>query len=73
VRIAGIDHVAVASGYDSIAPPEGLATAARFPSIARALLGAGMKREDVERILYRNAMRILCPHDVSDRGRREHK
>jgi membrane dipeptidase len=65
VRIAGVEHVAVASGYESIAPPEGLETAALFPTIARALLGAGMKQEDAERVLYRNAMRVLCPHDVS--------
>ena len=65
VKVAGVDHVAIASGYESIAPPEGLATAARFPSIARALLGAGMQQDDVERILNRNAMRILCPRDVS--------
>jgi membrane dipeptidase len=68
VKVAGVDHVAIASGYESIAPPEGLATAARFPSIARALLGAGMVRDDVERILNRNAIRVLCPRDVSGRG-----
>lgn len=73
VRVAGIDHVAIASGYESVAPPEGLATAASFPSIVRALLGEGMKQEDVERILGRNAMRMLCPHDASDRGRHERK
>ncbi|HVW24465.1 MAG TPA: membrane dipeptidase [Polyangiaceae bacterium] len=72
VRVAGVDHVAIASGYESIAPPEGLTTAADFPSIARALLGSGMAQDDVERIFNRNALRVLCP-DVSARGKHENE
>lgn len=61
VRIAGADHVALASGYEGTRPPDGLATAAQFPVLARALLGSGMSREDVERVFFRNALRVLCP------------
>lgn len=61
-RVAGVDHVAIASGFEGgIRPPDGLENASKFPALARALLGSGFSREDVERIFLRNALRILCP------------
>lgn len=65
--VAGIEHVALASGYEATRPPDGLETAARFPALARALLASGMSRGDVERIFHRNALRVLCPSAASNR------
>jgi membrane dipeptidase len=60
--VAGIDHVAIASGYgNGIRAPDGLEDASRFPDLAKALLASGLDREDVERIFSRNALRLLCP------------
>ncbi len=64
-RVAGIDHVAIGSGYEGVRAPDGLETAARFPVLARALVASGMSHDDVERIFNRNALRVLCPHDAS--------
>jgi len=60
-QIAGIDHVAIGSGYEGIRPPDGLETAADFPKLSRALLGSGMSRADVEAVFHGNALRLLCP------------
>jgi membrane dipeptidase len=60
-RIAGIEHVALGSGYEGVRPPDGLETAARFPQLARALLASGMRRDAVEAVFHRNALRVLCP------------
>ena len=63
-RVAGAEHVAIASGYEKTRPPDGLETAANFPDLARALLASGVSRGDVERIFHGNAVRVLCPESV---------
>jgi membrane dipeptidase len=60
VAVAGIDHVAVGSDFDGgIKPPEGLADAAAFPTLAAALRARGMSYDDVLKIFSLNALRIL--------------
>jgi membrane dipeptidase len=60
VAVAGIDHVAVGSDFDGgIEPPEGLADAAAFPTLAAALRARGMSYDDVLKIFSLNALRIL--------------
>lgn len=66
-KIAGIDHVAIGSGYESVRPPDGLETTARFPALARALLATGMSHDGVERVFSHNALRVLCPPSASKR------
>jgi membrane dipeptidase len=61
VRVAGVEHVALASSYENTRPLDGLETAAEFPVLGRALLASGMERADVERIFRGNAVRLLCP------------
>jgi membrane dipeptidase len=61
MRVAGTEHVALASGYENTRPPDGLETAATFPLLARALLASGIAHSDVERIFRGNALRVLCP------------
>jgi membrane dipeptidase len=60
-QVAGIDHVAIGSGYEGIRPADGLETAAEFPKLARALLASGSTQDDVESVFSRNALRLLCP------------
>jgi membrane dipeptidase len=62
VRVAGVEHVAIGSGFESDArPPRELMNAARFPRLARALEESGLSRTDVEKVFSRNALRVLCP------------
>lgn len=60
-RVAGVEHVALASSYENTRPLDGLETAATFPALARALIASGVERSDVERIFSGNALRLLCP------------
>jgi membrane dipeptidase len=61
-RVGGIDHVAIGSGFEGgIYPPHELINASRYPRLWRALLDAGMSRQDVRKIASGNALRVLCP------------
>jgi membrane dipeptidase len=59
VKVAGIDHVAIGTDFDGGTPVGALADAAHLPELAEALTGRGMSREDVHRIFWRNARRVL--------------
>lgn len=62
VIVSGIEHVAIGSDFEGgIRPPPELRDVSGFPRLARALLDSGMSRDDVEKIFYRNALRVLCP------------
>ncbi|MBI3202622.1 MAG: membrane dipeptidase [Myxococcales bacterium] len=61
-KVAGIDAVAIGSGFESgVRPPHELLNATRFPRLARALFEAGMTRDEVRKVLAGNALRVLCP------------
>ena len=61
-KVAGVDAVAIGSGFEGGArPPRELSNAARFPRLARALGDAGMTRDEVRKVLSGNALRVLCP------------
>ncbi|HVU05087.1 MAG TPA: membrane dipeptidase [Polyangiaceae bacterium] len=63
VSVAGVEHVAIGSDFEGdITPPVGLEDASRFPALGRALVAAGLSREDVTRIFGENALRVLCPN-----------
>ncbi|HEY3254254.1 MAG TPA: membrane dipeptidase [Polyangiaceae bacterium] len=65
VRIAGAEHVALGTGFESGAGPvRDFRTASDFPRLAVSLRSAGLSAEDVERVFYRNAQRMLCPPRV---------
>jgi membrane dipeptidase len=60
-RVAGIDAVAIGSDFEGgIRPPRELQDARGFPRLARALLDDGFTQREVERILEKNARRLLC-------------
>lgn len=70
LRLVGPDHVAIGSDFEGgIRPPVDLSSAAGFPQLAGALLRAGVAREDVERVLSKNALRLLCARPPSGRVR----
>jgi membrane dipeptidase len=61
VRLVGADHVAIGSDFEGdIRPPPGLEDVTGFQGLAHALAEAGLSREQIERILWRNAHRLLC-------------
>ncbi len=60
VRLVGIDHVALGSDFDGIeSTPIGLEDTTKFPDLTLALLKKGYTREDVEKILGGNFMRVF--------------
>jgi membrane dipeptidase len=60
-RIMGAEHVAIGSDFEGdIRPAEGLENATRYQHLAQALLVAGLSAEQVEGIMAKNALRVLC-------------
>jgi len=60
VDIAGIDFVALGSDFDGISStPEGLNTPANLILLKERLFSAGFSRKEVEKIFYRNVLRVL--------------
>lgn len=59
VELAGIDRAGFGSDYDYIAAPRDLATAADMPNLVTALEERGYHGQDLEKILYRNWVRVL--------------
>ncbi|MBE7480780.1 MAG: membrane dipeptidase [Polyangiaceae bacterium] len=61
-KVAGIDAVAIGSGFEGgITPPHALLNATRFPRLGQALADSGMPRHEVRKVLAGNALRVLCP------------
>ena len=62
VRVAGVDHVAIGSGFEGgIWPPHELINASRYPRLWAALTDAGMSASAIRKIASDNALRVLCP------------
>lgn len=62
LRVAGEDHVALGADFEGgIRPAQGLADADKLPSLARALLAAGVSEATVKKVFSENALRVLCP------------
>ena len=55
----GIDCVGMGSDYDYIVAPKEIATAAKLPNLVGALRAAGFDGEDLEKLLYKNWIRVL--------------
>jgi len=55
-----IDIIAIGSDYDGIHKiPQGLETPEKFPDLADFLMKKSLSQNDVEKIFYKNALRIL--------------
>jgi membrane dipeptidase len=67
VRVMGVAHVAIGSDFEGeIRPPAELADVRGYQRLAKALLAAGLPRDEVEAIFARNALRILCTSGDTD-------
>jgi membrane dipeptidase len=60
VKVGGIEHVGIGTDFDGFTDtPEDVKDAAALPVVTRRLLGDGYTREEVEKILGKNALRVL--------------
>lgn len=59
-EVAGVDAVGLGSDFDGIDhTPVGLEGADRYEELVKALLLNGFKHEEIEKIMYKNFMRLL--------------
>lgn len=60
VELIGIDHVGIGSDFDGVGDtlPEGLKDASTFPNLIQGLLDRGYSEEDIDKILYKNTLRV---------------
>lgn len=60
IQLVGIDHVGIGSDYDGVGDtlPEGLKDASTFPNLIQGFLDRGYSQQDIEKILYKNTMRV---------------
>lgn len=60
IKLVGIDHVGIGSDYDGVGDtlPEGLKDARTFPNLIQGFLDRGYSEEDIDKILYKNTMRV---------------
>lgn len=61
VKIMGIDHVAIGSDFGGITTglPKGLKNHKDLLTLFQKLMDKGYKKEDIEKIAFRNALRVL--------------
>ena len=60
IKIAGIDHVGLGSDFDGIPrTPRQLDNVAHFPYITQELLNRGYSRQQIEKVLGTNLLRVL--------------
>lgn len=59
-KVAGIDHVGLGSDFDGVTSlPEGIDSVADLPKITEALLQRGYTREQIDKILGGNFLRVM--------------
>lgn len=60
VELVGIDHVGIGSDFDGVGDtlPQGLKDASAFPNLIQGLLDRGYSEADIDKILYKNTMRV---------------
>jgi membrane dipeptidase len=66
VDVMGPDHVAVGSDFDGAHPPVGLKSAAVIQLLAKDLLDRGLTQQDVDKIMYANALRVFAQVTAPD-------
>ncbi len=60
VKVAGIDHVGIGSDFDGIPDvPAGLEDVSKMPDLAAALLRMGYSKEDIQKIMGKNFLRVI--------------
>jgi membrane dipeptidase len=59
-KVAGIDHVGLGSDFDGVTSlPQGIDSVADLPKITAALVERGYSREDIDKILGGNFLRVM--------------
>ncbi|MEU5955243.1 dipeptidase [Streptomyces sp. NPDC047525] len=59
-EVAGIDHIGIGGDYDGTAfTPDGLNDVAGYPNLIAELLTRGWAKEDLAKLTWRNAVRVL--------------
>lgn len=60
IELVGIDYVGIGSDYDGVGDtlPEGLKDARTFPNLIQGFLDRGYSEEDIDKILYKNTLRV---------------
>lgn len=58
-RKIGVEHIGIGSDFDGIDPNIELQTAAHMPLLVQALERAGFTADEIEKITYRNALRVF--------------
>ncbi len=62
--VAGVDHVGLGGDYDGCARlPEGLRDVSGYPTLLTRLAERGWSRDDLEKLAWRNALRVLREAD----------
>ncbi|NYV74449.1 dipeptidase, partial [Streptomyces sp. UH6] len=57
---AGVDHIGIGGDYDGTAfTPDGLRDVAGYPNLVAELLDRGWSREDLAKVTWHNAVRVL--------------
>lgn len=59
VELIGVDYVGLGSDFDGGVLPEDISCASRYPDITEELVRRGYTREDIEKILGLNSLRVI--------------
>ncbi|MCU0710718.1 MAG: dipeptidase [Pirellula sp.] len=60
IKTAGIDHVGLGSDYDGIGKtPVGMEDVSTYPVITELLMRRGYTEEEIHKVLYKNALRVV--------------
>ena len=59
VEVGGIDCVGLGSDFDGIEQNLEMKDASYLPQLAQALKDAGFSEEDIEKIFYKNVLRVF--------------
>lgn len=57
--LVGVEHVGIGSDFDGAGMPEDLKDASMIPRLERELEGRGFDRDDIEKIMGNNTMRVM--------------
>ena len=59
VKVGGIDTVALGSDFDGITTPNGMSDCTKTNDLYEALVAEGFSEEDIDKIFYKNFLRVL--------------
>ncbi|MGW1895740.1 dipeptidase [Streptomyces sp. NPDC002004] len=70
-EVAGVDHIGIGGDYDGTAfTPSGLDDVSGYPNLIAELVARGWSRDDLAKLTWRNAVRVLGAAEDTARGLR---